>query len=178
MSDDWAAGQPPMPPGSTPGLPSAAAMPPVTSQAPDAPACPWCSASLDEPSPERCPACGARLVEDVETAIPGVTTLDPALLRAAQAAAAAASTPKRGFFRPRVDPVRDETADLGPASLDALAPPSRAVLEEMRRLRAELDEAAAAAEAAAEAAAQPVQPIGIDDAGAAQPAEDPAAPRP
>lgn len=102
------------------------------------------------PTPQRCPACGAGLVEDRDASIPGVTTLDPALLRVAQAVAA--QPPKRGFFQARLDPVQEtDAAGLGPASSDALAPPSRAVLEEMRRLRAELDEAAAAEAAAAAA---------------------------
>ena len=152
MSDDSATGQPPLTPDPSADRPSAAPL------APAGPTCPWCSAALDTPMPGRCPACGAGLVEDPEASIPGVTTLDPALLRVARSAAAQPQT--RGLFGPRLDPVFEaDVVDLGPASIDALAPPSRAVLEEMHRLRLELDEAAAA-----EATAARAQPTGQDPA--------------
>ncbi len=164
MSDDSATGQPPLTP--DPSADRTSAAPP----APAGPTCPWCSAALDTPMPRRCPACGAGLVEDPETSIPGVTTLDPALLRVAKSAAA--QPQKRGFFRPRLDPAREtDVADLGPPSLDALAPPSRAVLEEMHRLRVELDEAAAAEAAAALAQLVAARPPAAVDAAEAHIAE-------
>ena len=142
MSDDLTAGQLSQPPALAPTAELTAA----------APVCPWCSVALQEPAPERCPSCGARLVEDPNTSIPGVTTLDPALLRIAQAATPPA--PRRSFLRGILDPVSETDASgLGPASADALAPPSRAVVAEMRRLRAELDAAAAADASAADASA-------------------------
>ncbi len=40
-------------------------------------ACPWCSAEVPQPAPERCPSCGASLVEAPAEDVPGLTRVDP-----------------------------------------------------------------------------------------------------
>jgi hypothetical protein len=43
--------------------------------------CPWCSAPLPSVDADECAACGARLVDAASEEIPGVTAVDPQLLR-------------------------------------------------------------------------------------------------
>lgn len=139
---------PAVPPAAAPGL-TAPSVDASAAGPAAAATCPWCSAAIASPDVESCPACGARLIESAGAEIPGVTTIDPAVLRAL-----AAPAPKRGGLRlggaAGLDPSMAPEAGVAPSSLDALAPPSAEVLVEMRRLREELD-AAAAAEAAATA---------------------------
>jgi hypothetical protein len=112
--------------------------------------CPWCSADLGTGEPDRCPACGARLAEDPDTSIPGVTTVDPAAVRRA---AHWSPAPKRRFMGLLADAEPNQESGVRPSSAEALAPPSPEVRREMDLLRAELD-AAAAAEAEQIAAAE------------------------
>jgi hypothetical protein len=108
--------------------------------------CPWCSAPLGSVAPERCPTCGAGLVEDPEASVPGVTTIDPEAVRRA----ASWERIRRGAsFRSFFESNREEMpiAEVVPSSLSALGPPSAEVRQEMQRLRAEL---AATAEREAE----------------------------
>jgi hypothetical protein len=104
-------------------------------------ACPWCSADLGAGQPERCPSCGAALVEDPEAMVPGVTTVDP---EAVARAATWERIRKRATFRGFLAADRDAPSDSGvvPSSLAALAPPSPELRLEMERLRLELEEAA------------------------------------
>jgi hypothetical protein len=51
----------------------------------DAGRCPWCSAVLPTPGADVCPVCQARLVEEQEVEIPGVTSVYPDLLASAAA---------------------------------------------------------------------------------------------
>jgi hypothetical protein len=114
--------------------------------APVGPTCPWCSAPLGTVAPERCPTCGAGLVEDPEASVPGVTTIDPeAVSRAASWERIRRGASFRSFFESN----REEmpTGEIEPSSLSALGPPSAEVRREMERLRAEL---AATAEREAE----------------------------
>jgi hypothetical protein len=103
--------------------------------------CPWCSAEVGTGQPERCPSCGAALVEDVEAMVPGVTTVDPEAVRRATTWE---RVRKRSTFRGFLATDREESPDSGvaPSSLAALAPPSPELRLEMERLRLELEEAA------------------------------------
>jgi hypothetical protein len=91
--------------------------------------CPWCSATLSSTTLAACPSCGATLHGDGEAQLPGVTTLDTdAILRAKSAV----SRPRNrflSFITGEVDEGGTTAADL-----DSIAPPSDAVLREMRRL--------------------------------------------
>jgi hypothetical protein len=123
-------------------------------------ACPWCSADLGGPGVDRCPACGAHLTGDPDASIPGVTSLDPEIVRRA---ASPASAPKRRFIGFLGDPQPDAINALRASSVEALAPPSAEVRLEMRRLRAELDAVAAAAQATTDEAAALVAGLGHAD---------------
>ena len=117
--------------------------------APVGPLCPWCSAPLGSVAPERCPTCGAGLVEDPEASVPGVTTIDPeAVSRAASWERIRRGASFRSFF----ESSREEMpiGEVEPSSLSALGPPSAEVRREMERIRAELA-ATAEREAAQEA---------------------------
>lgn len=111
--------------------------------------CPWCSAGLAGLRPDRCPACGARLTEDPDTSIPGVTTVDPASVRKA---AVRSSVPKRRFLGLLVEDQSEPESGIQPSSAAALASPSPEVRREMALLRAELDAAASAEAGQIEAA--------------------------
>jgi hypothetical protein len=102
--------------------------------------CPWCSAVLPAPDAAVCPSCEARLVEEHEVEIPGVTSVEPSLI----AAAAAPRKIKRTFGSLFVG----EDNSIPPpseAELPALAPPDADVRREMLRL--ELDARLAALQA-------------------------------
>jgi hypothetical protein len=102
--------------------------------------CPWCSAVLPAPDAAVCPSCEARLVEEREVEIPGVTSVYPELI----AAAAAPRRVKRTFGSLFVG----EDNSVPPpseAELPALAPPDADVRREMLRL--ELDARLAALQA-------------------------------
>ncbi len=91
--------------------------------------CPWCSAPLPASTLATCPSCGATLHGDGEAQLPGVTTLDTdAILRAKSAV----SRPRNRFL----SFITGEVDDGGTmrADPDSIAPPSDAVLREMRRL--------------------------------------------
>src|SRR3990172_3422034 len=115
--------------------------------------CPWCSAALPAKADERCPACGASLVEPGED-LPGLTSVDPAALRPGRVVAAkprgilgflsgeyeeAEATAPEGALAPPPSDVRREMLRM-----ELAAPESEmAALEALSRLEAE---AAAAAE--------------------------------
>lgn len=102
--------------------------------------CPWCSAVLADPPPDRCPGCGAQIAEsDPAAVIPGVTELDPEAARAAGEAARRIERAGRSLFG-WSGQVASLPADRAPLpSPGALAPPSEEVRREMARLRPELD---------------------------------------
>jgi hypothetical protein len=91
--------------------------------------CPWCSAALPSATLATCPSCGATLRGDGDAQLPGVTTLDTdAILRAK----ASVSRPRNrflSFITGEVDEGGTTVADP-----DSIAPPSDAVLREMRRI--------------------------------------------
>ena len=93
------------------------------------PRCPWCSAVLSSLTLAACPSCGATLHGDGEAQLPGVTTLDTnAILRAKSAV----SRPRNRFLSFITGEV--DEGGTTPSDLDSIAPPSDAVLREMRRL--------------------------------------------
>jgi hypothetical protein len=122
-----------------PAKPDSGTWNPIVASAPRI--CPWCSVQLGPSPPDRCPSCGAGLVEDPEAAVPGVTTVDPEAVRRA---ATWERVRKRATLRGFLEPDRDETAESGvrPSSIEALAPPSAELRQEMSRLREELEAAA------------------------------------
>jgi hypothetical protein len=121
--------------------------------------CPWCSVTLGSSVPDRCPSCGAVLVEDPDTSVPGLTAVDP---DAVKRAATWERTRQRSSIRDLFEVDRGEAEESGvqPSSIEALDPPSMAIRVEMARIKAELEAAAEhdAAELAAlqaEAEAEP-----------------------
>jgi hypothetical protein len=108
--------------------------------------CPWCSAPLPDPAPERCPSCDAHVTATgAEGEIKGVTTLDTeAILRARSEVA----RPRSRILSFITGEVVAETGD-GPASPESLAPPPDDVRREMLRLQLEAERADLAAETVA-----------------------------
>jgi hypothetical protein len=147
----------------------------VTSRTPDG-LCPWCSTGVSG-DPERCPACGASLREQaeairaVEPLIPGLTEVDPALVRKV----APPAQKSRGFMAWLTgDTVADSDAVVDPASL---APPADAVRLEMLRLKVEAVRTNLEAEAAL--AAAPTGDAPLEPAAAVAPAPaEPMVPEP
>lgn len=98
---------------------------------PSALVCPWCSTSVT-PETETCPNCGAVLIGDEESVVPGITAVDEKVVR--------------GETRPQ-DRSRllswisgeyaDETTTV--ADSQAIAPPDPEVLREIRRLEIEAE---------------------------------------
>lgn len=109
--------------------------------------CPWCSASLPDPSVEQCPSCKATLVgaAGADADIKGVTTLDTeAILRARSAI----SRPRSGILSFITGDIASDS-DGGPAAAESLAPPDAAVRREMYRLQLEAERADLEAETVA-----------------------------
>jgi hypothetical protein len=139
------------------------------------PHCNWCSAALPSDHEVTCPSCGATLLGDGETAVPGVTAIDAeAILRNARAAKAK----PRGRLLSWISGDYDEGTESASAPPGSLAPPSADVRREMLRLEleAQLTNAQAEVEAmAADAAVEEgrsLEPrVDSDDATAAALAE-------
>jgi hypothetical protein len=128
------------------------------------PRCMWCSAVLPSESEITCPSCGATLIGDGDSQVPGVNAIDAAaILRGAHS-----PKPKqRSRLMSWISGEYDEDADK-PAPPGSLAPPPPEVRREMLRLELEATVANLQAEAdsiAAEAAMESGLPI--DLAGAA-----------
>jgi hypothetical protein len=94
--------------------------------------CPWCSAQLPSADVGDCPGCGARLVETGSEEIPGVTAVDPQLLRAAPAQRKV----KRTFGALLIGD-DEEIPAPSDAEMPALARPDEDVRREMLRLEIE-----------------------------------------
>jgi len=138
------------------------------------------SAALPSADVSTCPSCGATLIGESDTALPGVTTIDPeAIVRGTRPA-----TPQR---RSKLmswitgDEGDDEEA---PATPGSLAPPPPEVQREMLRMELEAEALAAAAreeglsedEQALQAVADDAAAVaGAGDADRLSPAGDPAA---
>jgi hypothetical protein len=107
-----------------------------------APRCTWCSAELPSNHETVCPSCGATLLGDGETQVPGLTAIDAeAILRNARAAKAKPRSRLLSWISG--DYEEDTSAKANPGSL---APPPAAVRREMLRLELEAQVANAQAE--------------------------------
>ena len=138
------------------------------------PRCNWCSALLPSDHETTCPSCGATLIGEGDTSVPGLTAIDAeAILRNARAVKAKPRSRLLGWISGEYDE-GDEAAPR-PGSL---APPPEAVRREMLRLELEAQVANAQAEVGAMAADAAIEegrslaPAG--EVAAAKPAVDPA----
>jgi hypothetical protein len=134
----------------------------TTGESTPLPHCMWCSAELPSDSETVCPSCGATLIGEGDSQVPGVTAIDAeAIVRGARAA----RTKPRSRL---MSWISGEYAEEGeePAPPGSLSPPPPEVRREMLRLELEAQVANLQAEAgviAAEAAIESGQPIGIAD---------------
>lgn len=136
--------------------------------------CPWCSSPISPPDLLDCPACGAHLVEDPSAEVPGVTAVDPDVLRAASAPRKV----KRTFGALLVRD-GDDIPPPSEAEMPALARPDVEVRREMLRLELDARLTALQAEARMLEMEDGVRPRGTAPTGAPQPVptpEDPAEP--
>jgi hypothetical protein len=107
------------------------------------PHCNWCSAPLPSDHEETCPSCGATLLGDGDTSVPGLTAIDAeAILRSARAAKAKPRSRLLGWISGDYDDESSGTA----ATPGSLAPPPADVRREMLRLELEAQVANAQAE--------------------------------
>ena len=110
-----------------------------------APRCNWCSAVLPSDHETTCPSCGATLIGEGETAVPGLTAIDAeAILRNARTAA---KPKQRSRLLGWISGDYDEGESSAPPG--SLAPPPEAVRREMLRLELEAQVANAQAEVGA-----------------------------
>src|SRR4029079_13706117 len=106
--------------------------------------CMWCSAVLPSAHETTCPSCGATLVGEGESAVPGLTAIDAdAILRSARSAGKSKTRARilswiSGEYEPE-----DAAAAPAPGSL---APPPAEVRREMLRLELEAPAAKAQGE--------------------------------
>jgi len=106
--------------------------------------CPWCSAQVSATT-ATCPSCGAKLRDDADAEIPGVTQIDPA-------ATAARPTPRgRGLIGWLSGDYETSETDADRAGVE---PPTDAVKQEMLRLEMEALRTELEAEAIERAAEQ------------------------
>jgi hypothetical protein len=108
---------------------------------PDRPAalvCPWCSTSVT-PETATCPTCGAVLIGDEDTVLPGVTAVDDKVLRGET------KPQPRSRLLSWISGDYDE-AEASKADPAAIAPPDPAVQLEIRRLELEAEVASLQAE--------------------------------
>jgi hypothetical protein len=110
--------------------------------------CPWCSAELQTPDPERCPSCGATLasVSGTEPVLPGVTALDPEAIGRARFGATGSRSRILSFLTGDVSSSAGTDEPTGSAPF---APPSDEVRREMLRLQIEAERADLVAETVA-----------------------------
>src|SRR4051794_17632200 len=123
----------------------------ATPDASPEPRCMWCSAVLPSDHEASCPSCGATLVDQGDTAVPGLTAIDAdAILRNARGAAR--SRPRGGRLLSWISGEYAEDDGAGAATPGSLAPPPAEVRREMLRLELEAQVANAQAEVEAMAA--------------------------
>jgi hypothetical protein len=124
-----------------------------------APRCNWCSAPLPSDHETICPSCGATLLGDGDSSVPGLTAIDAeAILRSARAAKAKPRSRLMGW----ISGESDEDFNTTTAAPGSLAPPPAAVRREMLRLELEAQVANAQAEVesmAADAAVESGRPM-------------------
>jgi hypothetical protein len=112
----------------------------------------WCSAELPSDHETVCSSCGATLIGETDSQVPGVTAID------AEAIIKAGRAPKpRQRSRLMSWISGDYEADEAPAPPGSLAPPPPAVRREMLRLELEAQVANLQAEAGAMAADEAVE---------------------
>ena len=116
------------------------------------PRCMWCSAELPSDHETVCSSCGATLIGETDSQVPGVTAID------AEAIIKAGRAPKpRQRSRLMSWISGDYETDEAPAPPGSLAPPPPAVRREMLRLELEAQVANLQAEAGAMAADEAVE---------------------
>jgi hypothetical protein len=122
------------------------------------PICPWCSVELPSAATTDCPSCGAILVGEPETAVPGVTAIDAeAIVRNARAPVPERRSRLLGWI------TGDEGSDAEtPAPPGSLEPPPPAVRREM--LRMELEAEVAELQAEVGALASEARDAGLEEA--------------
>ena len=114
-----------------------------TGESMPSPRCNWCSAPLPSDHEETCPSCGATLLGDGDTSVPGLTAIDAeAILRSARAAKAKPRSRLLGWISGEYD----EDASGPTAAPGSLAPPPADVRREMLRLELQAQVANAQAE--------------------------------
>jgi hypothetical protein len=107
-----------------------------------APRCTWCSAELPSNHETICPSCGATLLGDGETQVPGLTAIDAeAILRNARATKTKPRSRLMSWISGDYDEGGEDAAPPG-----SLAPPPAAVRREILRLELEAQVANAQAE--------------------------------
>ena len=134
------------------------------------PHCMWCSAELPSDHEVTCPSCGATLIGDGDSPVPGVTAIDAeAIVRGARDARAKPRSRLMSWISGEYEPEEE------PAPPGSLAPPPPNVRREMLRLELAAEVANLQAEAGAIAAEEAVDAgttIAETDAGAALAAVD------
>jgi hypothetical protein len=137
-----------------------------------APRCNWCSAPLPSDHEETCPSCGATLLGDGDTSVPGLTAIDAeAILRSARAAKTKPRSRLLGWISGEYD---DAAPGANPAP-GSLGPPPADVRREMLRLELEAQVANAQAEVEsmhADEAVEHNRSLAAPTADAAGPADD------
>jgi hypothetical protein len=124
----------------------------TTGAAETQPRCMWCSAELPSDHETVCPSCGATLIGEGDSQVPGVTAIDAeAIVRAGR--------PVKPRQRSRLMSwiSGDYEIEEAPAPPGSLAPPPLAVRREMLRLELEAQVANLQAEAGAMAAEEAVE---------------------
>src|SRR3954468_10049839 len=125
----------------------------LTGEPEAAPRCNWCSALLPSDHETTCPSCGATLIGDGDTSVPGLTAIDAeAILRNARNAKAKPRSRLLGWISGEYDDGGEVAATPG-----SLAPPDEAVRREMLRLELEAQVANATAEVGAITADEAVE---------------------
>ena len=121
-----------------------------------APRCNWCSAELPSDHEAVCPSCGATLLGEGDTSVPGLTAIDAeAILRNARAAKAKPRSRLLGWISGDYD--ADGEAGAARAAPGSLAPPPADVRREMLRLELEAQVANAQAEVESMAADEAIE---------------------
>jgi len=116
------------------------------------PRCMWCSAALPSDHETVCPSCGATLVGETDSAVPGVTAIDAdAIVRAGRATKPRQRSRIMSWFS------GDYEVEDAPAPPGSLSPPPLDVRREMLRLELEAQVANLQAEAGAIAAEEAVE---------------------
>jgi hypothetical protein len=104
------------------------------------PVCPWCS-TVVTPETAVCPSCAAILISDEERDLPGVTAVDPEVLRGEKKA------PGRSRLLSWISGEYPDVEKPSDATSAALAPPEPEVQREILRLELEAEVANLQAEA-------------------------------